>query len=238
MLDWFSRQSLEAHFLNFAPGTRWFSEALLPSQFFARQRGDQLAEGWTHADGVIGHVVIGENALASTKLAEGAEQFIITEAKLFSPLSPRVTNANYFDQAARNVACIAEVLSRARRRPEQLFSLGFYVLAPSEQIARNLFKNELSKESIQDKVARRVSEYPFADRVTKEEWQRDWFAATLQHIKILAVSWEEIVEFIHTKDPAFGSELSAFYSECIRFNRMQEPDLTASSQLTPVFAKN
>ena len=99
---------------------------------------------------------------------------------------------------------------------------------PSEQIARNLFKNELSKESIQDRVARRVSEYPFADRVTKEEWQRDWFAPTLQRIKILAVSWEEIVEFIHTKDPAFGSELSAFYSECIRFNRVQEPDLTAS----------
>ena len=35
------------------------------------------------------------------------------KAKLFSSLSPGVQNATYFDQAARSVACIAEVLSRA-----------------------------------------------------------------------------------------------------------------------------
>src|SRR5437879_1770562 len=77
VLDWFSRQSSEGHQPNFAPGARWFSEALLPSQFFSRQRADPLAEGWTHADGVIGHVVIGAPALANTKLAEGAVQFIV-----------------------------------------------------------------------------------------------------------------------------------------------------------------
>jgi hypothetical protein len=62
---------------------------------------DLLAEGWTHADAVIGNVTIGDSALADATLAEGAKQFIVVEAKLFSPLSPRVTNASYFDQAAR-----------------------------------------------------------------------------------------------------------------------------------------
>ncbi|MCH7876577.1 MAG: hypothetical protein IH965_14945 [Gemmatimonadetes bacterium] len=33
------------------PRARWYSEALLPSQFLKRFRGDPLAEGWTHADG-------------------------------------------------------------------------------------------------------------------------------------------------------------------------------------------
>jgi hypothetical protein len=44
VLEWFSRQTLSEHALAFSPGTRWFSEALLPSQFFACQRGDRLAE--------------------------------------------------------------------------------------------------------------------------------------------------------------------------------------------------
>lgn len=104
VLDWFSQQPCSGHFLSFSTGARWFSEALLPSQFFARQRGDRLAKGWTHADGVIGHVTIGDSALADTKLVEGATQLVVTEVKLFSLLSRGVTNAAHFDQAARNVA--------------------------------------------------------------------------------------------------------------------------------------
>jgi hypothetical protein len=38
----------------------------------------------------------------------------------------------FFDQAARNVACIAEVLRRANRLPQEAPCLGFYVLAPEQ----------------------------------------------------------------------------------------------------------
>ena len=41
--------------------------------------------------------------------------FVVFEAKLFSLLSKRVTNAPFFDQVALNVACIAEVWHRAGR---------------------------------------------------------------------------------------------------------------------------
>jgi hypothetical protein len=225
VLDWFSQHAGNEHVLKFAPGARWFSEALLPSQFLARQRADRLAEGWTHADGVIGNVVIGDSALANTKLADGAVQFIVTEAKLFSPLSGRVTNAPDFDQAARNVACIAEVLFRAKQRPEGLSSLGFYVIAPSEQIAGNVFGSKLLKESIRNKVLLRVSQYPSPDRETKDEWFREWFLPTLIHIKVECLGWEDVINFIGANDASFGSELSDFYLECLRFNRLQEPDL-------------
>jgi hypothetical protein len=234
VLNWFSRQSSLSHPLNFERGARWFSEALLPSRFFARARGDSLAEGWTHADGIIGHVMIGEGALANTKLVDDAQQFLVTEAKLFSPLSPRVTNASYFDQAARNVACVAEVLSKARRRPEQLLSLGFFVLAPAEQIARNIFRSELSKNSILDKVSRRISEYSGETRAEKEAWEQEWFEPVLEHIRIESLCWEDLVDFIRARDPDFGSGLSQFYTECLRFNRVQEPDLTAKPLLTAV----
>src|SRR5262249_51109438 len=134
VLDWLAREDLTGHPLGFAAAARWFSEALLPSQFLARVRGDQLAEGWTHADGIIGHVTIESGALANAALAKDASQLIVTEAKLFSPLSAGVTHARAFDQAARNVACIAEMLCRAGQQPARFSTLGFFVLAPTEQI--------------------------------------------------------------------------------------------------------
>ena len=225
VLDWLSRQHLEGNLLAFSPGARWYSEALLPSQFLARQRPDHLAEGWTHADGVIGHVLIGDSALADTRLADDASQFLVAEAKLFSSLSPRVTNAAYFDQAARSVACIAEVLFRGRRRPEHFSSLGFFVLAPQGQIRAHVFSAEVSKDSIQSKVSKRVSEYPSPAREDKEQWLREWFVPTLLQMKIECIAWEDIVESISTIDANFGSQLSDYYGHCLRFSRVQEPDL-------------
>ena len=222
IVDWFSRNQCTGHPLNFNHDARWFSEALLPSQFFARHRGDNLAEGWTHADGVIGHVLIGEASLADTKIASDATQFIVTEAKMFSPLSPRVSNAAYFDQAARNVACFAEVLFRAKREPANLSSLGFFVLAPDEQISRRFFVREMTKTSIREKVAHRVSEYSLPEREAKEQWLQEWFLPTLEHIQVDVIGWEQIIDAVRIKDAAFGTDLAEFYKDCLRFNQVQE----------------
>jgi hypothetical protein len=229
VVDWFSRTPQAGHALQFAAGARWFSEALLPSRFLAHSRTDTLAEGWTHADAVIGHVTIGTRALANTELRPNALQFLVVEAKLFSPLSPRVTHAPYFDQAARNVACVAEVLSRAGRRPQELSSLGFFVLAPREQVARQIFSSEMSRASIERKVTRRVSEYSAPEREAKEQWLREWLLPTLSQMEVECLCWEYVIDFIRAQDAEFGSELSEFYGECLRFNRLQEPDLTAAN---------
>ena len=45
VLDVLSTQHSEEDVLAFEPGSRWFSEALLPSQFLKRRNGDPLAEG-------------------------------------------------------------------------------------------------------------------------------------------------------------------------------------------------
>ena len=59
LLDWHSRNPNAATPIPFPANSIWYSEALLPSAFLARYRGDELAESWTHADGVIGNFVIG-----------------------------------------------------------------------------------------------------------------------------------------------------------------------------------
>jgi hypothetical protein len=159
-------------------------------------------------------------------LLDGGTHFVVTEAKLFSPLSQRVTNAAYFDQAARNVACIAEVLSRARRHAENLSVIGFFVLAPEEQIARSLFRGELSAESVRRKVSRRVSEYSSPEREKKEAWLHEWFLPTLEHLSIDCFSWEQILDDIRAIDAEFAVELADFYAHCVKFNRVQERELT------------
>ena len=198
VLDCLSRQSQPVEWcpIKFADGrSKWYSEVLLPSQFLARKhvgRNDPLAEHWTRADGVIGHVVLGNKGLADISLSNSATQLIVIEAKLFSRLSRGVTKAPYFDQAARSVACIAELLFKAKRQPEQepFSSLCFYIVAPQEQ--KHFFSSELSKDSIESKVSRRVSEYHEKE---KEEWFKNSFLPTWRKITVDFISWEELLRY-------------------------------------------
>ena len=146
VIDWFSRNPQVDCDIQFLERARWYSEALLPSRFLARQRGDNLAESWTHADGVIGHFEIGKNADGDLTLNEGAKQLVVIEAKMFSKLSSGVTNAKYFNQAARNVACVAEVASRAGIDPVSFEDIAFYVDAPQVRIDEGVFSTQMSKD--------------------------------------------------------------------------------------------
>ena len=146
------------HDLAFATTDKWYSEALLPSAFLPRVRCDTLAESWTHADGVIGDFVIGADREGDLSLVEGAFRILVTEAKMFSKLSSGVKNASYFNQAARNVACIAEVICRAQISPSSLETIGFFVIAPESQINDGVFAEHMAPERIRSIVSRRVSE--------------------------------------------------------------------------------
>ena len=207
VLDWSSTHATAPHPFVFAPGARWFSEALLFSQFLPRFRGDQLSESWTHADGVVGHFSVGSSGRGDLVLDPGAAQFVVVEAKLFSPLSAGTKNASGFDQAARNVACMAEVLRQAQRRPEAVSRLAFYLVAPQSQIDSGVFGVLLSPEHLRAKVQERVRPY----EGTKDEWYSEWFEPTLKAADVRSVAWEAVL-------PA-ESEYAAFYQKCLHFNR-------------------
>jgi len=214
VMDWFSQQKSISHPLAFEEKSFWFSEALLPSAFAPRYRGDKLAEARTHLDGVIGHFTIGDKGKADFAILPDATQFIALEAKIYSKLSATVRNAPYYDQAARNVACIAEVLRRANRPPQMMTSLCFYVLAPQIQIDKGIFRQDLSKEAIRRKVERRAQEY----QGQYDAWYADWFYPTLECIHIDAIGWESIVNEIAQWDPISGSTLQEFLNYCLQYN--------------------
>jgi hypothetical protein len=215
ILDWFSRQPPSNHELSFSDGCKWFSEALIPSQFLARFRGDPLSETWTHADGIIGHIKIGRDRKTDATVEANASHLVITEAKMFSRLSAGVKNAPYFNQAARYAACMAELLNRSNRNPAKIRRLGLYVLAPEETIGYGCFEMFLDKKDIRQRVERRVRAYEGA----KDQWLQDCFLPTLGHIKIQSVSWESVLGYIGSVDSTFAMSLNDFYRKCMVFNR-------------------
>jgi hypothetical protein len=214
VVDWFSNSGVADHPLSFPKDGHWFSEARLPSAFLPRFRGDPLAESHTNADGVIGHFVIGSKGKTDLELTPNATHFVVLEAKLYSELSKGVKNAKYYDQAARSVACMAEVLCRANLKPQSFSQLGFYVLAPKEQIKSRTFSRHLDKKSIKDKVKRRISSY----EGERDDWFKDWFKPTLEVIDIRSISWDAILDVIKERDSKTGDSLKEYYSQCLTFN--------------------
>ena len=214
-LDWFSKQKPSGHELSFSQGCTWFSEALLPSQFLARFRGDALSESWTHADGIIGHIRIGRGGKADTSFDTEVTHFVVTEAKIFSKLSAGVKNASYFNQAARYAACIAELLNKVERKPADLKRLGLYILAPAETIGYGWFERPLDKADIKQKVERRVQAY----EGEKDRWFEDWFQPVLDQLDVRCLSWESILDYIGSVDKEYTIGLQGFYQKCLSFNR-------------------
>lgn len=214
-LDWFASHPDVDHLLAVPSDAVWYSEALLASRFLPRERGDQLAESYTHADGAIGHFGIGGSGAGDLVLLAGARHFVVTEAKLQSKLSSGTKNASGYDQAARNVACMAHILSVKGPRPEKMDRLGFAVLAPASQISLGVFEKELTKESLRAKVEARVATYRDSAR---DAWFTDWFLPTLDQVQVVAVSWEEIADVIGEVAPDGSDAFRVFYQRCLAYN--------------------
>lgn len=118
----------------FMDGARWYSEARLASPFAPRVRQDKQGEGFTNADAVVGHFNMRSATKAGLELSDDAKQFVVLEAKMYSILSAGTKNATSYNQAARNVACMANVLRKKRITPDSLGSVGFYVLVPEKKL--------------------------------------------------------------------------------------------------------
>jgi len=215
VLQWFAKSNTTDHDLSFAPHARWYSEARLASAFLPRYRGDKLAEGYTHADGVIGHFQIGETGQAELTLRTDAQQFVVVEAKMFSGLSKGTTHAPTYNQAARNVACMAELVRRANRHPSNISSKAFFVLAPKEQLDAGVFADFMDKASLERVVEERVSNYD----PPKTEWFESWFLPTLSSMRVRYLVWEDVVTFIKSVDRSYDDDLEIFYNRCLEFNR-------------------
>jgi len=207
---------------SFLPGARWYSEALIGSPFLKRpaRKRDSLYENYTHLDASVGHFDIRPGTKTGLELRADSTQFVAIEAKMFSTLSKGIKNDPDYDQAARIVSCIAWAIKQSNRVAEDFESLGFYVIAPREQINRGVFSSKVNMHSIQEKVERRIDAY--SDDYEKHSelkiWHDDFFIPTLELIDIHCISWENAIDTIRLIDYENGSVIHNFYNRCLRFN--------------------
>lgn len=217
VLDWASRHPSAIPELTFEASSRWYSEALLPSRFRPRRRGDTAGEGFTHADGVIGHFRLRPGGRGDIELLPGAGQLVVVEAKMASGLSAGTTRAPDFNQAARNVACIVQLVSISGIDPAAFTRLGFVLLAPAERIADGIFAAATDKDAICAAVSRRAEAF---DREAVE-WCRRFFDRVAPRCSVSVLSWEEVLSHIAAVEPLTSERLWEFYRECLRFNAFQ-----------------
>jgi len=219
VLNEYSNHRITNQLLSFQQGATWFSEAMLPTKFTARKdigRSDPLAESRTNADGVMGHIEIGNEGKADLELADNASQFIVIEAKMNSKLTEYVSNVPGYDQAARTVACMAESLRRKNIHPDKMESFGYYVLAPEKRIGNSNFKKLVDECSIKDAVRKRVDGYKDETEYKKyDDWFKNWFEPTLEKIELDVISWETVIEQL--PDGA-KKKVDNFYQQCLKHN--------------------
>ncbi len=144
-------------------------------------------------------------------------QLVVIEGKLFNRLSSGVKNAPYFDQAARTVACIAEILRRAGREPGAMDDLAFLIIAPQARVDDGIFAGDTTLDAIRRKVRRRTEEY----NGERDGWFHEWFEPTLRRIDVRCMSWEDVIDVIAFHNPMAGQFIDSFYGKCLRFNRPQ-----------------
>jgi hypothetical protein len=210
VLDCLARHPNSTHPLALDDGARWASEVLLPSRFLPSRRGDPLGEGFTHADGVVGHFDV-RPGRGDILLRSDARQLLVIEAKLGSPLSSGTRRAPEFDQAARNAACIAHFAAHIERTT-------FLVIAPRPQIASGVFGNLVSPESIAVKVKARCEGYGGEH----DRWFADTFEPALRRMQLGLLSWEDVLDQLPDRSEA--EALRAFYSRCLEFNPLRARD--------------
>lgn len=217
LLEWYSGRPKSAESKPLPTGFPWYSEARLPSAFLPRYRGDKMSESHTHADGVIGEFRVGRDTLSELDVDGSSSTLVVIEAKMFSPLSARTTNAPNYDQAARTVACIAEILKRASHPAHKMSRLGFCVVAPQEQIDAGTFGELVTKASIRSTVESRVNGYD----EPKDGWFEEWFVPVMEIIDVRLLSWESLLQPLQSADKQGHEELTDFYKRCLSSNRPQ-----------------
>ena len=210
-LEWYmNNPKVSDHDLSIPLGNSWYSEALLPSPFL---NGSGVRENHTHADGVVGMFEIGKREKGELGLKPNSDFLYVVEAKMGSKLSPNVTNAHGYNQAARNVACIVDLLVDGQLIDKKFTKLAFYVLMPNNNEHYADTCNLLDPCNIEKTIKERLDKFPAKYDRPSTTWLRNnlnTFVHNMMEIKLL--NWDDVMKGI--KDP----DLQEFYELCKKFN--------------------
>jgi hypothetical protein len=185
----------------------WTSEGLISSPFvFA----NKFREGYTHADMVLGDFSINYAERGEISVHSDAKLFGIIEAKMGSPLSSGTKHAPNYNQASRNIACIA-YNTRGTHIPTF-----FGVVAPASTLIKHQVEEKLSRSFYVREIEERFKMYE--DENPIQEFKEEVYRRTLA-IRTFMLSYEEWIKSFEGKK--CYDELAGFYEQCLKWNRLR-----------------
>lgn len=202
------QEKLKINGIDFGKINNWTSEALIASPFInedARPR----KEGYTHADMAIGDFQVDYAASGKIVLNPDAKLFGIIEAKMKSNLSQGTSNASTYNQASRNVACIADLV---KDTPCQTF---FGVVAPAKTLSRHSISEQIRKENILSQIKGRFEPYSTEFKIKRK---MDVILKKAKDCKVWMLSYEDWIASFETVE--VKETLHAFYQKALKWNRV------------------
>ncbi len=163
----------------------WISEGGLEPAF--------EREGTTWTDAILGDVKIGANNKRGIVLAPISDGVVIVEAKMDSELAPGITNSAKYNQAARNIACLAKLV--ASKGEDYSEKCAFVLVAPKQRI-----ENKCGTD-VQTLIKGAMSVIEGESRRRKWGESEDQFQKTVQRItsNSEAIAWEDVIKSIQSK---------------------------------------
>lgn len=214
---------------------RWISEGGLEPAF--------EKEGTTWTDAILGDVrlrgefddddkVETEGNKRKIELADISDDnagVVIVEAKMGSPLNKSVTNSPDYDQAARNIACLAQLLLNTSKHDKYLENSAVVVFMPDpEKCVKLLPKlDDDQKKRMSEKLwKRKKAAQSFFDNVKmtiNNQGRKPVFESCKSFEGIVAkiannssiLTWDEIIDGISDGDKN-KEELKKFYIKALK----------------------
>ena len=192
----------------------WISEGGLEPAF--------EREGTTWTDAILGDVKIGDNSKRGIVLAPISDGVVIVEAKIGSELASGITNSSNYNQAARNIACLAK---RIEGKGNAYYKkCAFLVFAPEVEL-KEWEKSSVPKpiETAREVIADQEKESPQHPKRT-HKWNDNtgfWGAVDSIIENSVALSWENVINSIQCETNI--NYLRDFYAATCKLYGIETP---------------
>lgn len=200
------KEKIRLRDIDFRSISYWTSEALISSPFVNARK---YREGYTHADMALGDFSVAFNERGEIKISKTAKVFGIIEAKMGSNLSQGTTHFKEYNQASRNLACIAH------NTYDIDCEIFFYVVAPEKKISEHEIKKQIDLQTMIDQIIIRFKGY--SDEF-KKDCQMDLIISKANKCKVASISYEDWIEKII--DASSRKSLFEFYEKAKKWNRI------------------
>ena len=196
--------------IDFSSIKYWTSEALLSSPFV---KVSSMREGYTHTDIALGDFTVDYEKRGQVMVKLDAKQFGVIEAKMKSPLSKRTSNADDYNQASRNIACIAHNTNFDCKT-------FFYVALPETKLPKKnkdgfSISDFIEKDEIKRQIKDRLSPYISNDIDKINDID---ILAKVEKCTVGIITYEEWIELFN--DTSTKEILNKFYENCKKWNKL------------------